>query len=86
MTAKITISKARLRSLEAAEALAQHVRIAIADRGFVGRDILPYLDQWMRRTGKATYQKPKRPSPTWCPQCRCRHVYGEQCPPTKDRP
>lgn len=73
----VAVSRYRMESLLAAEALAQHLRQSIAAHGGITRDTLAFLDQWMRRAGKTVYDIPKKPSPVWCCSCKRRHYYGQ---------
>lgn len=76
------ITKPRLKSLEAAEAVAQQVRLSIVTIGYVGAEVYPFLEQWMRRTGNVKYEKPKTPAKTWCGSCKKRHIAGN-CEPSR---
>ncbi len=52
-------SKRREKARDAAEEVCRKVREDIADKGFVAASVFPYLDRWMRLSGKRSrYAKP----------------------------
>ncbi len=75
--AKIEISKARYKSLLAAEAFCQAARDSISNTGYI-INAMPHFDAWMRHTpGGIKYLLPKKPYPVWCCNCKKRHIFGE---------
>ena len=75
--ANVTVSANRMKSLLAAEEFCRAARIGIVDRGFVGRVEYPWFERWMRLSGRAKYDQPKRVPPVWCGSCKKRHVAGK---------
>jgi len=73
---KVSISKSRLKQLEAAEEFCRAARIGFSERGFVAQAETPWFDRWMRLSGKSRYDAPKPCRAVWCGSCKCRHVAG----------